>query len=364
LQAYNRIWNFNPGPAALPLEVLEQIHKDWFNHQGAGMNVMEMSHRGKEYEAIHNRTVALVKQLLGLGDDYHILFLQGGASLQFAMLPLNFLVEGKIADYLYVGDWSKKAIKEAKIIGKVNLAFDGEETKFIRLPRQGDLKLTRGAAYVHITSNETIKGTEFFTFPDTDDVPLVADMSSDILSHRFDAKLFSLIYAGAQKNLGPSGVTLVIIKDKFLQSARDGLPTMLSYKTHVAENSLYNTPPTFAIYIMNLVMQWIVDKGGLEGIERANRAKAATLYDYIDSSDGYYKGTVVKDSRSWMNACLRLPNEELEDKFIKEAKAAGFIGLKGHRSVGGVRVSMYNAVPLDAIKDLVGFMKEFKAKNG
>lgn len=361
---YNRVWNFNPGPAALPVEVLEQIFKDWFNYPNAGMNVMEMSHRGKDYEAIHNHAVATIRQLLGIGDDYHVLFLQGGASLQFAMLPMNFLTDGKTADYVNTGSWAGKAIKEAKLFGKVNVAFDGKEVAYARLPRQGDLKLTPGAAYVHITSNETIGGIEFFSFPDSGDAPLVCDMSSDVLSHRFDARQFSFIYAGAQKNLGPSGVTLVIIRDDFLRDAKDGLPMMLSYATHIKENSLYNTPPTFGIYVMSLVLDWIIAKGGLEGIEKANKKKADLLYATIDGSGDYYRGTVSKDSRSWMNVCLRLPEETLEEQFIKDAKSAGFVGLKGHRSVGGVRVSLYNAVPLEAVRALVAFMTEFQATNG
>jgi len=361
---YNRIWNFNPGPAALPEEALEVIHRDWFNHQNAGMNVMEMSHRGKDYEAIHNRAIELIRKLIGLGEEYHVLFLQGGASLQFAMVPMNFLIEGSIADYVNTGSWASKAIKEAKIVGKVNIAWDGKEINFARLPRQGDLKLTPGAAYMHITSNETIGGIEFFRFPDSGGAPLVCDMSSDILSHRFDARQFSFIYAGAQKNLGPSGVTLVIIRDDFLKKARTGLPTMLSYETHVKENSLYNTPPTFGIYVMKTVLEWVESCGGLEGIEKRNKAKADLLYQVMDASGDFYRGTVSKDSRSWMNVTMRLPSEVLEEQFIKEAKTAGMIGLKGHRSVGGIRASLYNAVSIQAVEALVEFMKEFQKKNG
>jgi len=361
---YNRIWNFNAGPAALPEVVLERIHKDWFNYPNGGMNVMEMSHRGKDYETIHNRAIDLLRELLGIGPEYHVLFLQGGASLQFSMIPMNFLLEGKSADYVNTGAWASKAIKEAKLLGKVNVAWDGKEINYARLPRQGDLKLTPGACYVHLTSNETIGGIEFFNFPDTGAAPLVCDMSSDILSHRFDARQFSFIYAGAQKNLGPSGVTLAIVRDDFLKTAKTGLPTMLMYDTHVKENSLYNTPPTFGIYVMKLVLEWIVEQGSLEGIEKANRAKAEALYQAMDGSGDYYRGTVSKDSRSWMNITMRLPSETLEEQFIKEAKNAGMVGLKGHRSVGGVRASTYNAVPLAAIEALIGFMKEFQKKNG
>jgi len=361
---YDRIFNFNPGPAAVPLEVLEYIHANWFNYKKTGMNIMEWSHRSKEYDEIHNKTAALVKQLLGMGDEFHVLFLQGGASLQFAMVPMNFLLEGKTADYLNTGSWSSKAIKEAKLFGNVNIAFEGKDVNFTRLPKQQDLKLTKGAAYVHVTSNNTIKGTQFFKFPETDGVPIVSDMSSDILSHRFDPKPFGLIYAGAQKNLGPSGVTLVIVRDDFLKTARTGLTTMLQYSTHVQENSLFNTPNTFGIFFMGRVLQWMVDMGGLTAMEKRNQEKANLLYGYMDGSNGFYRGTVDKDSRSWMNVCLRLPSEDLEAKFVSEAKAAGFLGLKGHRSVGGIRVSMYNAIPPEAIKELIGFMKNFMAKNG
>ncbi len=361
---YDRIWNFNPGPAAVPLEVLEQVHEGWFNYVGTGMNVMEMSHRSKEYDEIHNHTAALVKQLLGLGDEFHVLFLQSGASLQFAMAPMNFLGEGKVADYINTGSWSTKAIKEAKLFGTVNVAFDGSRFNYTHLPSPVELKLTPGAAYVHLTSNNTIKGTQFLSFPDTGGVPLFADMSSDIFSHRFDSRPFGLFYAGAQKNLGPSGVTLVVIRDDVLRSAREGLTTMLSYKTHVDNNSLFNTPNTFGIFFMGRVLQWVVDMGGLEVMENRNRSKAELLYGFMDQNSDFYKGTVDEGSRSWMNVCMRLPDEELEARFVAEGRTAGFIGLKGHRSVGGIRVSMYNAIPVDAIRDLVEFMKQFMAENG
>ncbi|MBM3329575.1 MAG: 3-phosphoserine/phosphohydroxythreonine transaminase [Calditrichaeota bacterium] len=361
---HQRVWNFNPGPAALPLEVLERINADWFNHRGSGMNVMEMSHRGKDYEAIHNQAVARVRQLLGVGEEYHVLFIQGGASLQFAMVPLNFLSEGRTADYLLQGDWSKKAIKEAKAIGKVNLAWEDPEGTYNHLPRRGDIKLTSGAAYFHYTSNETIRGTEFFEPPLQEGPPIVCDMSSDIFSHRLDGRQYALIYAGAQKNLGPSGVTLVVVADSFLKQARDGLPTMLSYRTYAGENSLYNTPPTFGIYVMSLVLDWIAMNGGLEGMEKRNRAKAELLYGAMDNSGDFYRGTVWKEYRSWMNVCFRMPSEGLEEEFLKEAKPKGFIGLKGHRSVGGIRVSLYNAVPVEAVGELVAFMKEFQSRKG
>ncbi|MFN3821158.1 MAG: 3-phosphoserine/phosphohydroxythreonine transaminase [bacterium] len=361
---YQRVWNFNPGPAALPLEVLERAHSEWFNYGGSGMNVMEMSHRGKDYETIHNRCISFVKELLELSDRYSVLLLQGGASLQFAMIPINFLSQDKSADYIYTGDWAKKAINEAKRVGKVHQAYSGESHNFTRLPTREELDLDPGAVYVHITSNETIRGIEFFEYPDTGEVPLVADMSSDIMSHWFDASRFALIYAGAQKNIGPAGVTLVIIRDDFLEKARTDLPVILSYQTHAKENSLYHTPPTFAIYIMSLTLEWLKAQGGLRGIERINRAKAETLYTLIDQSGGFYRGTVDPRSRSWMNVCLRLPNEMLEEQFVKEGKENGFVGLKGHRSVGGIRVSLYNAVPLQAVEELAQFMKEFQRRNG
>ncbi len=360
---YGRIWNFNAGPAALPLEVLERVHADWFNKGGTGMALMEWSHRSKEYDEIHNGAIELVKRLLGLDERYRVLFLQGGASLQFAMIPMNFLGEGKVADYVDTGSWSVKAIKEARLFGEVNVAFSGKEEGYVRLPRQEELKLTPGAEYVHITSNNTIKGTEYFDYPDTGDVPLVADMSSDILSHRIDPAPFGLIYAGAQKNLGPSGVTLVIVRDDLLARANEGVTTMLSYSTHVEKNSLFNTPPTLAIFILGEVLKWVEENGGLAGMEERNRRKADLLYGFIDEQGGYYRCPIEKNSRSWMNAVFRLPTEELEAKFIAEGKAAGFNGLKGHRSVGGCRVSMYNATPPEAIEDLVAFMERFMKDN-
>lgn len=362
---YDRIWNFNAGPAALPLEVLEKVHEQWFNFQGSGMCEIEMSHRSKEFDKLHNDAIAMVKKLLGVGDEYHVLFLQGGASLQFGMIPMGFLDKTKTADYINTGTWSTAAIKEAKLFGNINIAFDGNEVDFKRLPRQDELKLTPNAEYLHFTSNNTIKGTEFFTFPKTENgVPLVCDMSSDIFSHPIDPKPFGMIYAGAQKNLGPSGVTLVIMRDDFYQKARTDVTAMLKYKTHVDKNSLYNTPNTFGIYLMGLVLEWIDGIGGLEGIGKINKAKADLLYGYMDSTDGYYRCPVEFDSRSRMNVCFRLPNEELEAMLISQGLKAGFCGMKGHRSVGGCRISMYNASPLQAIEDVVAFMKDFLAKNG
>jgi len=361
---YDRVRNFNAGPAAVPFEVLEKVYESWFNYQNSGMNVMEMSHRSKEFDDIHNATIAKMKQLLNIGDDYHVLLLQGGASTQFAMLAMNFLGEGKTADYINTGTWSTKAIKEAQRYGNVNVAFDGNEVDFMRLPKQDELKFTPDAEYVHITSNNTIKGTQFMEFPDTNGVPLVCDMSSDILSHRFDPKPFGMIYAGAQKNLGPSGVTLAIIRDDFFKKANTDLPTMLKYATHVDKNSMFNTPPTFAIYLMGEVLQWIIDGGGLDAMEKRNQAKADLLYGFFNENPDFFRCPVDESSRSMMNVCFRLQDEELEAKLIAEGKANGYIGLKGHRSVGGLRISMYNASGLDAVEDVVSFMKDFMQKNG
>lgn len=361
---YDRVYNFNAGPAAVPLEVLERVRESWFNYQGSGMNVMEMSHRSKEYDRIHNDTIQRVRDLLGLGDEFHVLLLQGGASTQFAMIPMSFLGEGDTADYVNTGSWSTKAIKEAKLFGDVNIAFDGSEVEFTRLPRQEELKLTPEARYVHITSNNTIKGTQFFAYPDTGDVPLVADMSSDILSHRFDPMRFGLFYAGAQKNLGPSGVTLVVLRDDFAAGANEALTTMLKYATHIEKNSLFNTPPTFGIYLMGEVLQWVTDHGGVEGMEARNRKKAEMVYGFFDEHPDFFNCPVERDSRSWMNACFRLPNEDLEGRMIAEATRSGFVGLKGHRSVGGLRISMYNANGPDEIEAVLAFMKDFMQHNG
>ena len=361
---YDRIWNFSAGPAALPLEVLERVHEQWFNYHGSGMNVMEMSHRSKEYDEIHVTAVENFKKILGVGDDFHVLFLQGGASTQFAMLPMNFLAEDQTADYINTGAWSKKAIKEAKMFGKVNVAFDGETVEFKSLPKLEDLKLTAGARYVHITSNNTIKGTQFFDFPNVGDVPLIGDMSSDIFCRPFDAKPFGMIYAGAQKNLGPSGVTVVALRDDFYKTAKEsGIPSMLAYSTHVDKNSLYNTPPCFSIYMLGETLKWVLENGGTEGMAARNKEKADTLYSFLDENNEFFTSPIAREARSWMNVVFRLPNEDLEKALISEGKAAGFSNLKGHRSVGGIRISMYNATPIDAINDVIDFMKDFMAKH-
>lgn len=362
-----RIYNYYAGPAVLPLEALEAARDELLDFQGSGVSVMETSHRSKEYDAVHNETIDLFKELIGLGDDYKVLFLQGGASTQFAMIPMNLLAgEGKSADYILTGAWSKKAIKEANVIASARTAATTEnDGVFNAIPGQDDLDLDENAVYVHLTSNNTIFGTQWRTFPDTGDVPIVADMSSDILSRRFDPAAFGLIYAGAQKNLGPSGVTIVIIRDDVLDMASKDLPTMFTYHTHADKNSLFNTPPTFSIYMVNLVLKWVKKLGGAEAMEKENKAKADLIYGAIDGSGGFYKSPIPRsEDRSQMNVVFRLPSEDLEAKFVSEGLAAGFVGLKGHRSVGGIRVSTYNANTLERVKPVVEFMDEFKKKNG
>ena len=326
------------------------------------MSILETSHRSKEYDAVNNEAINLVKRLLSLPDDYHVLFLHGGASLQFAMVPMNLLGGDRSADYVITGYWSQKAFKEAKIIGTCRVAASSEDKNFASIPKV--LDLDPGARYVHITSNNTTKGTQFSDFPDTGGVPLVADMSSDILWRPFDVRPFGLIYAGAQKNLGPAGVTLVLIRDDILGQCNPDLPTLLKFPTHAKENSIFHTPPVFAIYMVRNVLRWVTGFGGLEGMEKRNRKKGRILYDLIDASDGFYKNPVEKEDRSMMNVVFRLPSDDLEARFIAEGRDAGFIGLKGHRSAGGCRVSMYNATSIGSIRDLAVFMKAFMAKNG
>jgi len=356
-----RIFNFNPGPATLPLPALEKARDEFIDYMGTGMSIIETSHRAPEFDNVMANTQALIRELLGLPENYHILFLGGGASLQFAMLAMSFIPDGGSADYIDTGTWSTKAIKEAKIIAKCNVAASSEDKNYSYIP--DSFNFDPNAAYVHITSNNTIKGTQWHTWPDVGGKPLLCDMSSDIMSRKIDVSKFSMIYAGAQKNLGPSGVTLVLIKDEFAATAKEGLPTMLTYKTHINKNSLFNTPPVFPIYMVNLVLKWVKAQGGLEGVEKLNRQKADMLYAAMDQSDGYYRGTADKGARSIMNLTMRMADENLEKKFIAEGKAAGLHGLKGHRSVGGIRASMYNAFPLEGAEKLVEFMKEFKQKN-
>jgi phosphoserine aminotransferase len=356
------VYNFSAGPAVLPEEVLQQAQAELMDFGGSGMSIMEHSHRGKEYSAVHEEAVANLRKLMKLSDDIGILLLQGGASGQFAMVPLNLLGEGKAADYVHSGAWASKAIKEAKIVGKVNVIADTSKETPAKLPLPGDLKINADAAYLHLTSNETIGGTQWKSIPKTS-VPMVADMSSDMLSRVLDFNAFGLIYAGAQKNLGPSGVTLVTIRKDLAERVSDKVPTILRYKTHLEENSLYNTSPCFAIYILMLVTRWLLNKGGVEGIEKINREKAGKLYGAIDST-GFYRGTAAPEFRSDMNVTFRLPSEALEETFVKEASAQGLKGLKGHRSVGGIRASIYNAFPPEGVDALIAFMKEFERKNG
>ncbi len=357
-----RCFNFGAGPATLPLEVLEEAQAELLDYRGSGMSIMEHSHRGKEYDAVHQEAVANLAELLGLTDDYAVLFLQGGASQQFAMIPLNLLGAGQTADYVHTGAWAKKAIAEAKIVGKVNIAADTSGETPARMPREDELVLTPGAAYVHLTANETIGGTQFKTFPRTE-APLVADMSSDFLSRPFDATQFGLIYAGAQKNLGPSGTAVVALRKDLAERCPTTVSKYFRYATQIEQNSLYNTPPTFTIYLIALVTRWLKNMG-IENMYRRNVEKAARLYAAIDGSGGYYRGTAAVADRSDMNVTFRLPSEELEAAFVKEAGAHGMKGLKGHRSVGGVRASIYNAMPPEGVDALVAFMKDFASKNG
>jgi len=358
-----RIFNFSAGPAILPLPVLEEAARDMLSLPGVGMSVMEISHRSKTFDEIIQGADSGLRELMGIPDDYHILFLQGGASLQFSMVPMNFLPADGSADYIITGSWGKKALKEAKRVGGVNVAATMADGGFTRVPAQDELNLNSQAAYLHLTTNETIEGVEWKHEPETGDVPIVADASSDILSHRIPVEKYALIYAGAQKNMGPSGVTLVILRDDLLQRIPEGLHTMLDFRTHVENKSLYNTPNTWGIYIINLVCKWLKEKGGLEAMERENDEKATLLYDAIDSSS-FYRGHADADARSIMNVTYRLPSEELEKKFTSEATAQGLDGLKGHRSVGGIRASIYNAFPRAGVEALVSFMKDFERKNG
>src|SRR5947209_5057211 len=353
------VYNFNAGPAMLPPPVLEQVQAELRDYHGRGMSIMEMSHRSREYEAVNAGAEAAFKRLLGVGDGYRVLFLQGGASTQFAMIPLNFLPPGGTADYLVTGAWAEKAHEEAAALGRAHVAGSTRGEGYRRVPRPDEIGISPGPAYVHLTSNETIQGIQWHTFPEVGDRPLVADMSSDILSRPFDAGKFALVYAGAQKNLGPSGVTAVLLRESWLGQANKGVPTMLRYATHVKNNSLYNTPPTFGVYVLNLVLQWIEKLGGLTAMAERNARKAQAVYEAIDGSGGFYRGHAEPGSRSLMNVTFRLPGEALEQRFAAEALAAGMVGLAGHRSVGGIRASLYNAVGPEACSALASFMADF-----
>ena len=357
----SRAYNFSAGPAVLPLEVLQDAQQNLVDYKGCGMSVMEMSHRGKDYDAIHQEAIATFKELCGLGDDWSVCFIQGGASLQFAMIPMNFLGKDQVADYANQGTWSNKALKQAQMLGNVNVVANCQKDIPTRMPTADEWKWTPGAVYSHICSNETISGAELKEFPKSGS-PLICDMSSDILSCERDYNQFAMFYAGAQKNLGPSGMAVVAIRKELAERGSQTIPTMLQYRTFVDENSLYNTPPTWGIYIFGETMKW-VKKMGKENLFKLNAEKAKKIYDVIDGS-GFYRGTALKEFRSNMNITWRLPTEELEAKFIAEAKAAGMSSLKGHRSVGGIRASIYNAFPMAGVDCLVDFMNEFEKKNG
>ncbi len=354
--------NFNAGPSTLPLRALERAQAELIDLNGSGMSVLEHSHRAKVYEAVHNEAVALVRELFAVPSDYDVLFLQGGASQQFAVVPMNLLESGRSADYILTGTWSKKALSEAKAVGTPRIAASTEvDGKFRRIPAQSELALDPNACFVHITSNNTIFGTQFSAFPEVGSVPLIADMSSDIMWRPIDVSRFGLIYAGAQKNLGPSGVTLVIIKRELVERGRKDIPKIFQYRTHQAENSLYNTPPTFGIYLLRNVLAVVKEDGGLSVVEARNRHKAGLLYSAIDARPDFYHCPVERESRSLMNVVFNLPTPELEAEFIAAAQKLGMSGLKGHRSVGGVRASIYNACELAWVEALVAFMKEFKS---
>ena len=362
----HRVFNFAAGPAVLPVPVLEEIQRDLLSLPGVGMSILEISHRSKTFEAILAQADADIRRLAGIPANYKVLFLQGGASLQFSMVPMNLLDAGQTADYIDGGSWADKAIKEAKKVGNVNVAASTKADNYSRIPTDAELKLTAGAAYVHMTSNNTIEGTEYKRLPGVGDAPLVSDTSSDMFSRPIDVSRHALIYAGAQKNLGPAGLTVVVIREDMLARAaakKSTLPTMLNYAVHAENTSLYNTPPAFAVYAVGLVMKWLLANGGLEAMARTNERKASKLYAEIDRT-GFYRGTARKEDRSLMNVTFRMATEDLEKLFVKESTAAGLDGLKGHRAAGGMRASIYNAFPEEGIDSLVAFMKDFERRNG
>jgi len=359
-----RAYNFNAGPSALPYEVLEKAQQELVNFKDTGMSLMELSHRSKEYDQVHEKALLYLREIYQIPEDYEVLFLQGGASLQFAMIPLNFLASDKVGNYILTGAWSEKALKEAQKIGNSVSILSSKDTNYNFIPKSSELRPTENAAYVHLTSNNTIYGTQWHDFPELQsDIPLIADMSSDILSKEIDISKFAMIYAGAQKNLGPAGVTVAIIKKDMLANIPATIPTILNYQTHAKSNSLYNTPPTYSIYILSLVLEWVKNQGGLKVIEKRNAEKAGVLYNCIDQSNGFYTPHAQSDSRSHMNITFTLPSEELTKKFIAESKEQGFVGLAGHRSVGGCRASIYNAVPYESCEALVNFMEKFRINN-
>ncbi|MGB0387775.1 MAG: 3-phosphoserine/phosphohydroxythreonine transaminase [Ardenticatenaceae bacterium] len=361
----SRVYNFSAGPAALPLSVLQQVQAEFLDFQGLGMSVVEMSHRSPTYSQINAQAQERFKSLLGLGDDYRVLFMPGGASTQFTLVAMNFLRDGLVGDYVMTGVWSDKAIVEAQRFGQTNIAASTKEGGYRRIPRDEELTLSENSAYVHITSNNTVRGTQWQWLPEVGDRPLVADMSSDILSRPFPADKHALIYAGAQKNLAPAGVTVAILRESWLAEANSAaLPTMMRYETYVKKNSAFNTPPVFPIYVLNLVLGWIEENGGLVGMNERNQQKAKLIYDAIDTNSGFYRGHATPDSRSEMNVTFHLPSEELEKQFVAEAAQEGLVNLKGHRSMGGVRASIYNATEIEAAKALADFMGEFIRRHG
>jgi len=359
-----RIYNFSAGPSTLPIEALEEAAGKFVDYENSGMSLIEMSHRGKQYDAVHTEAIALIRELLQVPDTSHVLLLQGGATLQFGMLPMAFLKPGTKADYIVTGSWAKKATADARAVGEVNIAWDGADCSYTRMPAQEEIVLSANAAYVHLCSNETIGGIQWQSFPETGSVPLVCDMSSEILSRPLDWGKIDMVYAGAQKNLAPAGVALVIISEQMAKEARTDLPAYLRYDQHINGNSLYNTPPTFAIWMAQLTLKWIKSIGGMPEIERRRDEKASMLYGAIENSGGYYRNPVDQASRSAMNVVWRLPSEDLEKQFLKEAEQEGLSGLKGHRSVGGCRASIYNAMPVAGVKALTDFMKNFMKQNG
>lgn len=358
-----RVFNFNPGPATLPLDVLKIVQDELLDYRGTGMSILESSHRAPEYDEINNQAMALAKEIFSLGDDYKVLFMTGGASTQFALIPMNFAGEGQVGAYVDTGSWSSKAIKEAEIQGKAYIAASSKGDEYTYIPKAGDISYPDNTAYLHITTNNTIRGTQYHEIPDSGSVPLIADMSSDIASRQMDYKKFALIYAGAQKNIGPAGLTVVIVRDDLIGDVVASTPTMFNYATMADSDSMYNTPPTYSWYLAGLVFKWLLNNGGLEGMAEKNERKASKLYAAIDNS-GFYNNPVDSNSRSWMNVPFTLANQDLDATFLEEAKEAGLVTLKGHRSVGGMRASIYNAMPEEGVDALINFMADFEKRNG
>lgn len=360
-----RVHNFNAGPAALPLAALERAQRELIDFEGTGMSIIEHSHRGKAYERVHDEAISLLRELLGISSDYDVLFLQGGASHQFAMIPMNFIEPGRPGDYVVTGGWAEKAYEEAQRIGEARIAANTvQDKRYLRVPRQDELAIKPGSAYVHITTNNTLFGTQWHYVPETSGVPLFGDMSSDFLWRPIDVNRYAFIYAGAQKNIGPSGVTVVVIRKDLVAAGRKDIPKIFQYRTFAENNSLYNTPPTFAIYLVRNVLAVTKEQGGLAEVERKNRQKAGLLYDTLDALADFYRAPVERDSRSFMNVVFRLPTEEQEKRFVAEAAKQNMVGLAGHRSTGGIRVSLYNAIDIASVECLVAFMKDFASRAG